>query len=156
MACSQLNSGTPDDLERSSRPLKVVHDDTRFRIWTRDYSNVESRIVVQRVWQDFNWRHRERSAAPHLQPAHVMHSVSTVLPSVLWHCWLDVRKSIRPVKNWLMRCWHCWRGYLSGARCTWFAYGPADGTTTPSSPAASKSRMVFRRPFVTKTHQEMR
>ena len=30
-------------------------------------------------------------------------------PSVLWHCWLGVRKGIRPVKTWLMRCW---RGYL--------------------------------------------
>jgi len=27
-----------------------------------------------------------------------------------------------------------WRGYLSAARCKWFAYGPADATatTTPS------------------------
>ena len=31
------------------------------------------------------------------------------LPSVLWHCWLGVRKGIRPVKIWLLRCWH---GYL--------------------------------------------
>jgi len=23
-----------------------------------------------------------------------------------------------------------WRGYLSGARCKWFAYGPADATVT--------------------------
>ena len=28
-------------------------------------------------------------------------------------------------KNWVMRCW-C--GYLSGARCRLFAYGPADAT----------------------------
>ena len=26
------------------------------------------------------------------------------LPSVLSHCWLGVRKSIWPVKNWVMRC----------------------------------------------------
>ena len=31
-------------------------------------------------------------------------------------------------KNWVMRCW-C--GYLSGARCRLFAYGPADATATP-------------------------
>jgi len=31
------------------------------------------------------------------------------LPSVLWHCWLGGRKGIRPVKNWVVRCWH---GYL--------------------------------------------
>jgi len=47
------------------------------------------------------------------------------VPSVLRHCWLGIRKSIQPVKNWVMRCW-C--GYLSGARCRLFAYGPADVT----------------------------
>jgi len=26
-----------------------------------------------------------------------------------------------------------WRGYLSGVRCKWFAYVPADATATPSS-----------------------
>ena len=36
------------------------------------------------------------------------------VPSVLWRCWLGGRKGIRPVKNWVVRCW-C--GYLSGARC---------------------------------------
>ena len=30
-------------------------------------------------------------------------------------------------KNEVMRCW---RGYLSGMRCKWFAYGPADVTAT--------------------------
>jgi len=62
------------------------------------------------------------------------------LPSVLWHCWLGVRKSIRPVKNWVMRCW---RGYLSAARCKWFAYGPPDATATPSSLASLKSGLVW-------------
>ena len=31
-------------------------------------------------------------------------------------------------RNWVMRCW-C--GYLSGARCRLFAYGPADATAVP-------------------------
>jgi len=31
-------------------------------------------------------------------------------------------------KNWVMRCW-C--GYLSGARCRLFAYGPSDATAIP-------------------------
>jgi len=52
----------------------------------------------------------------------------THLPSVLWHCWLGVRKNIWPVKNWVMRCW-C--SYLSGARCRLFAYGPTDATAIP-------------------------
>ena len=63
-------------------------------------------------------------------------SLGTLLPSVLWHCWLDVTKSIQPVKNWVMRCWH---GYLSSARCKWFTYGPAD---TTASLASLKSRLV--------------
>ena len=46
--------------------------------------------------------------------------------SVLWRCWLGGRKGIRPVKNWVVGCWH---GYLSGAKCR-FAYDPADATTT--------------------------
>ena len=36
------------------------------------------------------------------------------MPSVLWRCWLGGRKGIRPVKNWVVRCWN---GYLPGARC---------------------------------------
>jgi len=39
-------------------------------------------------------------------------------------------------KNWVLR-------YLSGARCKWFAYVPADATATPSSFASLKSRMVY-------------
>ena len=49
-----------------------------------------------------------------------------LLPSVLWHCCLGGRRGIRPVKNWVVRCWH---GYLSGARCR-LAYGSADATAT--------------------------
>jgi len=26
--------------------------------------------------------------------------------SVLWYCWLGGRKSIWPVKNWVVECWH--------------------------------------------------
>ena len=62
------------------------------------------------------------------------------LPSVLWHCWLGVRKSIWPARKWVMRCWH---GYLSGQRCKWFACGPADVTATPSS-LASRLLQPFR------------
>ena len=29
--------------------------------------------------------------------------------SVLWRCWLGGRKGIRPVKNWVVGCWH---GYV--------------------------------------------
>ena len=37
-----------------------------------------------------------------------------LFPSVLWCCWFGGRKVIRPVKNWVVGCWH---GYLSWARC---------------------------------------
>ena len=40
-------------------------------------------------------------------------------------------------KNWVVGYWH---GYLSGAMCKQFAYGPADHTATPSSLAPIKSR----------------
>jgi len=38
----------------------------------------------------------------------------------------------------------CWRGYLSGARCRLFAYGPADATASQNPSLASfKSRLVL-------------
>jgi len=64
---------------------------------------------------------------------------SVLLPSVLWHCWLGVRKSIRPVKNWVMGYW---RGYLSGVWCKWFAWS-SWCHCHPSSLASVKSRMVY-------------
>jgi len=41
------------------------------------------------------------------------------LPSMLWHCWFSIRKSIQPVTIWVLSCWH---GYLSGVGYKWFAY----------------------------------
>ena len=34
------------------------------------------------------------------------HFTTTSVPSVLWRCWLGGRKSIWPVKNWVVGCWH--------------------------------------------------
>ena len=45
--------------------------------------------------------------------------------TVIKHCWLGIRKGMWPVKNWVMKCR---RGYLSGAKCKWSAYGPTDAT----------------------------
>jgi len=36
-----------------------------------------------------------------------------------------------------------WCGFLSGARCRLFAYGPADATATLSSIASLKFRLVY-------------
>ena len=44
-------------------------------------------------------------------------------------------------KNWVVTYW---RGYMSGTRCKWFAYGPADATATSSSLAPVKSRIWCR------------
>ena len=49
-----------------------------------------------------------------MSPSEYVLHYKKVVPSVLWRCWLGGRKGIRPVKNWVVRCW---RGYLSGARC---------------------------------------
>jgi len=43
-------------------------------------------------------------------------------------------------KKWVVGYWH---GYLSEARCRWFAYGPVDATATPSSLPPVKSKMVY-------------
>jgi len=48
-------------------------------------------------------------------------------------CWAAGRAS---GLNWVLGYWH---GYLSAARCEWFAFGPADVTATPSSLAPVKS-----------------
>jgi len=69
----------------------------------------------------------------------IYYETALTLPSVLWHCWLSIRKSIWPVKNWVMRCL-C--DYLSGSKCKWFA-GPADATVTPSSFAWLKFSTVL-------------
>ena len=62
------------------------------------------------------------------------------LPSVLWHCWLGVRKSIWPVKN-LSDEVLAWFSVCSEVQM--FAYGPADATTTPSFLPSLKCRLVL-------------
>ena len=54
---------------------------------------------------------------------------ATRRPTVIWCCWLSGSLAGHPAcKSWMVRYWH---GYLCGARCKWFAYGPADATATP-------------------------
>jgi len=68
----------------------------------------------------------------------------TIIPAIGALTLLVGRQEEHPAcKHSLMRCW-C--GYLSGARCRLFAYGPADATAipkTPSSLASFKSRLVL-------------
>jgi len=50
------------------------------------------------------------------------------------------RKGIQPAKT---EWWNTGIVILSGVRCKWFAYGPADATATPSSIAPVISWMVY-------------
>jgi len=59
---------------------------------------------------------------------------------VLWCCWLGGRKGIRPVKTWVMGCWH---GYLSGARCRLADIWPKWCHYHSLSLVSVKSRLVF-------------
>ena len=73
---------------------------------------------------------------------------TTLYSIALLYSWLQCFDTVGlrgfsiPGKHWVMRCW-C--GYLSGARCRLFAYGPADATAskTPPSLASFKSRLVY-------------
>jgi len=69
--------------------------------------------------------HHNSASSSEVQHNHNEYKIQ-LYKSVLWRCWLGGRKGIRPVKNWVVGCWH---GYLSGARCR-LAYGPADSTAT--------------------------
>ena len=90
---------------------------------------IEPRDCLGRTSPKWPTVHLGRSRTQNLnQSINLVLSVVTMynLPSVLWRCWLDSRKGIRPVKN---RVVGCWLGYLSGVRCR-LAYGSADATAT--------------------------
>ena len=82
------------------------------RLWCRNFHR-KNWIIIRTVFTTIT------SLKVHSSP-------KSIVPSVLWRCWLGGRKGIWPVKNWVVRCWH---SYQSGARCR-LAYGPADITAT--------------------------
>jgi len=79
---------------------------------------------------------------------------STALPSRVWQ-WVKKEWDQWLIFPWSGQCfesssglWHlwvvrCWRGYLSAARCKWFAYGPADATATPIISCSHKIHSVL-------------
>ena len=77
-----------------------------------------------------------------VQDSFIDHVLHTILPSVLWHCWLGGRKGIRPVKNWAVGCWHgsVWSKVQT---CIW----PSWCQCRSLSLAPVKSRLVL--PFCT-------
>ena len=40
-------------------------------------------------------------------------TILSLLPSVLWHCWLGDRKGVRPVESWVLVCWWWWFARLT-------------------------------------------
>jgi len=89
-------------------------------LWISPHYSYPAKVGVEIVVKESNgvgsrWQLLVLLTKTHLSK-HTFHflSISAILPSVLWHCWLGSRKGIRPVKIWVVGCWH---GYLSGERC---------------------------------------
>jgi len=61
--------------------------------------------------------------------------------SVLWRCWLDGTKGIRPVKTECEAL--AWLSVRSEAQMICIVYGPANATATPPSLGPVKPRMVY-------------
>ena len=115
--------------ERTVKHVKWTEDVTDHCKWMKMIKDVRWSGWVW-VSECFFWYQPTR-VVPDQRPLNGCVSVyvcvcHTLVPSVLWRCWLGDRKGIRPVKNWVVGYWH---GYLSGARCR-LAYGPADATAT--------------------------
>jgi len=129
---------------------------TRETVWFRQSSNMnrdEGLYQLNHVWDSLLTDVRDRKSvlrkAADQRPNRwceksvvVMLSHFTILwppPSVLQVVFsaltllVGCQEEHLACKNWVMRCW-C--GYLSGARCRLFAYGPADAT-------ASQNPVVF-------------
>ena len=64
---------------------------------------------------------------------------STFLHSVPWLCWLGSRKGIRPVKNWVVGCWHGYLVWSEVQTCIW----PSWCHCHSQSLASVKSRLVL-------------
>ena len=68
--------------------------------------------ILFRQWTTGIAGHRILVCALKLYPTRqhfLIQHLTTVVPSMLWRCWLGSRKGIRPVKNWVVGCW---RGYI--------------------------------------------
>ena len=99
-------------------------DDTASSSSSRSCSHSWTAATLHPLPYQPSWRDERNNALNALQPVSCISnfaSWNTVscrlrdLPSVLWRCWSGIGKGTRPVKNWVVGCWH---GYLSGARCT--------------------------------------
>ena len=133
LCCQELDSSS--DLDESTRALLKQSLSTYAVAMLTKLRCVASGDVVTIANIHVAWDKFERQDRQCLQVARVSALVLVVLatlgrchilPSVLWHCSLGVRKSMRLVK--LIDEVLC--GYLYGVRCRLFAYGPADATAS--------------------------
>ena len=69
--------------------------------------------------------------------------VVSIVALVLWHCWLGIRKSIRPVKSGVMRCWVLVICLEWGADCLHMVQLMPLHPRTPLSLASFKSRLLL-------------
>ena len=60
---------------------------------------------VGRWFSDTNIPFDPNACHQHTIYYYKQYSSNSLLPSVLWRCWLGGMKDIRPVKNWLVGCW---------------------------------------------------
>ena len=129
----------------------------KIREWTREPHSTAGQLETE--------RRRELMALAAVVPTHkttltepqhrqhpqfTWQHLPVTMPSVLWHCWLGIGKSIQSIKNWVMRWLH---GYLSGSRYKWFADGPADAIATPITSCFIKVHTCLT--FLVATHPEM-
>jgi len=110
------------DLSQSIRLVRIMHADLFYTCITRTYFiYLYFDLCTLCMWLM-------------LTLAAALDSFSALTLLVVW-------QEGHPIcKNWAVRYW---RGYLSGARCKWYACGPTDATATPSSVARVKSRMIY-------------
>ena len=130
--CIQLN------VELQGQNTKTENKHNKIQLSNSSQSSIESCSEVQHTYSCREYSPSSMSAAdpfcsmltePWSNTAPLvinLNNTSLVLQCFDGRCRLGGRKGIRPVKNWVVGCWH---GYLSGARCR-LAYGPADATAT--------------------------
>ena len=92
--CRKLGTSSPDISHSKDKQLTVI---TRTSLISSFPSLIFS--VVPTTVSDTLLMSRSCTTHSHAEQftPHNNHNLNTV-PSVLWHCWLGVRKSIRPVK----------------------------------------------------------
>jgi len=72
--------------------------------WPENNSTKNSRRVWKIHWKEKQCKKFQSINLP--APALMALYMYIFIPSVLWRCWLGGRKGVRPVKIWVVGCWH--------------------------------------------------